>query len=67
MEATIPGLLSAQSEHLLLSGIWGRSGSEGLETGGGGGGGGVAIKSGKKIEMESVLLKELSKMEPEGH
>ena len=31
------------------------------------GGGDVAIKSGKKIEMESVLLKELSKMEPEGH
>ena len=63
MEATIPGLFSAQSEHLLLSGIWGRSGSEGLETGGGD----VAIKSGKKIEMESVLLKELSNMEPEGH
>ena len=63
MEATIPGLLSAQSEHLLLSGTWGRSGSEGLETGGGS----VAIKSGKKIEMEAVLLKELSKMESEGH
>lgn len=40
----------------MLGGIWGRSGSEGF-----GSGGGVATKSEKKIEMESVLLKELSK------